>query len=130
MCLRAESGERAVTILARRLDGRRDFSDFVPFTNFLCAWSCTLRLFPVCIYGRYRQGLCKVREVGGRGRGVQTVEEREREGEGKRQTTRKERNHASGCCLLRGQVTQNEKLLQEHFIRAHPAQKGCQLLAP
>lgn len=68
------------------------------------------------------QGLCKVREVGGRGRGVQTVEERE--GGGGRQTTRKERNHASGCCLLLGQVTQNEKLLQEHFIRAHPAQKG------
>lgn len=80
----------------------------------------------VCICGRYRQGLCKVRAVGSRGRGVQTVEERG----GKRQTTRKERNHASGCCLLRGQVTQNEKLLQEHFIRAHPAQRGCQLLAP
>lgn len=61
-----------------------------------------------------------MREVGGRGRGVQTVEEREE----KRQTTQKERNHASGCCLLRGQVTQNEKLLKEHFIRAHPAQKG------
>lgn len=85
----------------------------------------------MCICGRCRQGLCKVREVGGRGRGVQTVEGRGREKEGGiRQTTLKERSHASGCCLLRGQVTQNDKLLQEHFIRAHPAQKGCQLLAP
>lgn len=64
VCFRAESGERAVNILARRLDGRRDFPDFVPFSNFLCAWSCTL-----CACGRYRQGLCKVREVGGRGKG-------------------------------------------------------------
>lgn len=76
--------------------------------------------FPVFICRRYRQGLCKVREVRGRGRGVLTEEEKE----GKRLTTLEERNHASGCCLLRSQVTQNEKLLQEHFIRAHPAQKG------
>lgn len=36
----------------------------------------------------------------------------------------KRRNLASGWCLLQGQVTQNEKLLQEHFIRAYPAQRG------
>lgn len=56
VCFRAESGERAVNILAQRLDGRRDFPDFVPFSNFLCAWSCTLCL-----------SLCM--RVGGAGRG-------------------------------------------------------------
>lgn len=104
-----ERGERAVNILSWRLDRRRDFPDFVPFSNFFF-----LRLelysvsFPVFIWGR------------GRGRGVKTGEEKE----GKQLTTLEERNHASGCCLLRSQVTQNEELLQEHFIRAHPAQKG------
>lgn len=71
VCLRAECGERAVNILAWRLDGRRDFPDFVPFSNILCAWSSTVS-FSVCICGWCRQGLCKVREVRGRGRGVQT----------------------------------------------------------
>lgn len=33
--------------------------------------------FPVFICRRYRQGLCKVREVRGRGRGVKAGEEKE-----------------------------------------------------
>lgn len=45
-----ERGERAVNILAWRLDRRRDFPDFVPFSNFLfCSWSCSLCLSP-CLY--------------------------------------------------------------------------------
>lgn len=47
MCFRAESGEGAVNILAWRLDGRRDFPEFVPFSNFLCARSYTPCLFSV-----------------------------------------------------------------------------------
>lgn len=39
-------------------------------------------------------------------------------------TSLKRSNLASGWCLLQGQVTQNEKLIQEHFIRAYPAQTG------
>lgn len=82
---------------------------------------CTQCLFSVCIRGRYWQGQCKVREVRGRGKAAQTSG-REREEE--RQNTLMQRKHASGCCLLRGQDSQNEKLPQEHFTRAHPAQKG------
>ena len=60
----------------------------MPFSNFFVR----LELQYVCICGRYRQGLCKVREVGGRGRGVQTVEDRERE----RERGGNKANHSEG----------------------------------
>lgn len=75
-----ERGERVVNILARRLDRRRDFPDFVPFSNFflcVCVLGAVLWV-SLWVYGRYRQGLCRVREAGGRGRGDQTEEEGEK----------------------------------------------------
>lgn len=68
-----------------------------------------------------------MREVRGRGRAAAQSRGSEREGETEEegQTTLMEKKHASGCCLLRGQDSQNEKLPQEeHFIRAHPAHEG------
>lgn len=35
----SRSEERAVNILARRLDGRKDIPDLVSFSNFLCTRS-------------------------------------------------------------------------------------------
>ena len=70
VCFKAESRERAVNILARRLDGRRDFPDFVPFSKlFFVRLELYSVSFSLCACGRCRQGLCKVREVGGRGKG-------------------------------------------------------------
>lgn len=63
---------------------------------------------------RHRQGLCKPE-----GAGVEVHWPCE-----KGKTSLKGRNLASWWCLLQGQVTQNGKLLQEHFIRAYPAQRG------
>lgn len=45
-----EREERAVNILAWRLDRRRDFPDFVPFSNFFFGtWSCT-QCLSLCLY--------------------------------------------------------------------------------